>query len=444
MQTRTMAALVVTTALWVATAARAEVIGLTTNASATVSLPATTATAGPFPLGALGVKASASFTPGPIDATVGGGTTFTFPTIGQGTVFTSGDRLSVGYDPFWVGTVRATSGLDAKADLQWNIGPFSGSQTLLHEQVAPTATGSVAFGGALQGGASSDTDYTTKYGVALNFVNPFPVYVEAALGATVQGHLTQGLNWAPTAQYGFWSWADTDGIYDASDAFTWHGVASGPLDYAFSGLVAPGSPSFYLNFIPGVMLEMPIGFDATFGIDVSGFALAKVFGATVAQANFPLGTATWQLANTSYQFDPYWYASETFSIPLVNEIACDPATGLCSGGYRVPAQALKFSQVGPSGGGPGGLLGVPAPRFLPSGGFTDVTAGGFCVSGVCYSGIDDDRLGDPNGEPTVEISVAPVPEPGSVLLLGAGLAGVACRSRRRSPRVTASTPKASA
>ena len=424
----------VVAALSLPVTAGADTIGLITTASATVTLPSTAVSAGPYPFSALGVQASAAFSPGPIDVSVGGGTTFTLPTIAQGTVFNANDSLAFGYSPFWTGTVRATSGLSASADLKWDIGPFSGSTIIIKEQVDATASGRAAFGGALQGGSATDTDYTTKYGLSFNFLNPFPIFAEASLGATVQGHLTQGLTWAPTAEYGFWSWTDTDGIYDAGDVLSWHGVTSGALEYSFAGLTAPAS-SFFLNFIPGVLLDMPIGFDATFGLDVGGFAQAKVFGVTVAQATFPLGTASWQLANTSYLFNPFWYASETFSIPLTGNCTTNPFTGeqTCTG-YRVPAQTSKLSQGGPLGGGPSGMPFMPAPGFLPSPGLTDAIAGGFCVNGDCYPGIEDDRLGDPDTPPEVDISIRPVPEPATLLLFGVGLCGLSARLRRRRPR----------
>lgn len=261
--------------------------------------------------------------------------------------------------------------------------------------------------------------------------------MEASISALVQGHITQSVSWSPVASYGFWWWADTNSLYEGTETLNWYGVTSGPLRYSFAGLTAPANTtSFLLNFIPGVRLEMPIGFDTTFGLDVGGFAQAKVFGATVAETYFPLATASWNLANASFLYDPYWYANDVFSIPLEQSCTIDPFTGqqTCSG-FRVPAQNdALIVQGGYPGKPPSGPFAIPAPTFLPSSGFTDVIPLPFCVDTDtgprCFDGIDDDRLGADN--PTIMVTVTEVPEPGTLALVALGLVGaVSGRYRRR-------------
>jgi len=108
---------------------------------------------GPYPFSNFGVAASANIGGTSVNLVTGGQTSFLFPAFSNGQVIApNAIGTAIGYTPGWTGSIDSASTLAANATFVYNIGPFSGSNTLFNQNLTNAVSGSLVSGGTLMGG----------------------------------------------------------------------------------------------------------------------------------------------------------------------------------------------------------------------------------------------------------------------------------------------------
>ena len=405
-----------------------------TNSSATATYGTTTSSAGPYPFTNLGVGASASLA-ADVAADVSGSTQFHFPSIDAGQTFAATTGFNYSYTPSWSGgSVVAHAGLTANASFVYDLGPFSGSDTLFSTAVDSYALGALGGGSTLTGGAANGIGYGPSYTFTLS---------ESAFLASASVGLTVGLNqqaavtYTPTLEYGYYNWVNTTGGLSASDTVTFHGVSSGPLSYAFgqSLQVAAGAQDFYDNFLPGVEMQLQISPTTTITIPLTGNFKVKAFGDTLVDQSFSLGNLYSLIQNyQTWTDDVDWNGPNYYSLYLHEDnTQCqfDPSP-TCEVYDVLSGTPLSTSQT---------FFPLNTTTNLVNGG----SSGGFnpvldqapltpdaCdpATGICYAGNDPSTPVGPGTVVTTLSSGTPEPATWALFIVGLGAVGGAMRTRR--------------
>lgn len=412
-------------------------INVGTSATGSASYNPFSASGGPFPFTNFGVQASANLGGTNVDLNLGGLTNFLLPQFTNGQILAPGGAgAAVGYTPNWNGSLLASSTLAANATFVYNIGPFSGSNTIYNQNLTNPLGGNLASGGALVAGASSNTSNGNLFNFGYTAGAPF-----ASASATIDVGLQyqSSLNWNPATSYGVNSWISTTPQGAAIDSAS-SAVSGGGLNYTIpTALGFTNGEQLYLNLQPTVNLNMTIDPNSAISTPISGNLNVQAFGDTVANYNFPIADpfslpinyAPWDAAAT-------WDSSTVLSIPVVyasifnaNGISC-PAGALCSG-FVVDDPSSTFQVPTIGNGGLNNLTGGTG-----SGGWNPVVNGGglvpnFCdpLNNTCYASNDP---GAPVGQGTVMTNVTQItttPEPDTLALFSSGLVAVALVQLRR-------------
>ena len=259
-----------------------------TNSMATATYSTATGSAGPYPYSNLGVGASTSLG-ADVGANVAGSTVFNFPSINAGQTYTENSSFAYGYTPAWSGGgVSAHAGLTANANFVYDLGPFSGNDSIFKTAVDTYASGGIGGGSTLTGGTANAVASGPSYGYSLG---ASAVFASASVGITVGLNQQVTVAYAPTLKYGYYNWVNTTGTLSAADTVTFHGVTSGPLSYTFAPSLqgAAGGQTFYDNYLPGVELQLQITPTTTVTIPLTGNFNVSAFGDTIVDKTFSLG-----------------------------------------------------------------------------------------------------------------------------------------------------------
>ncbi|HXO64208.1 MAG TPA: PEP-CTERM sorting domain-containing protein [Steroidobacteraceae bacterium] len=454
--------------LGLAAVASAQTITDGTGASEVVSFGTVSQSGGPFPWSDLGITANANVTPGTLNVQTGGSTAFKLTTtFTAGEVLTAGDPFNVGYNPGWTGQFNSAPAASGGFSSQfvYNLGPFSGSETILNVPLSvpgattghlssslntPIISPPVSVSQSIGGPGVSLTATLKAQGCFFVCVT----VASASLGFNVGTQIQQSIVAQPLITYGDIVWESTTPTYSASDHPTFVPGFSGSV---MNTLAAPSGlttgDTFYFNVLPAIQLNMPVIDTADVAVPASITASWDIFGAG--------GSETWPLGDLyelggagAFDFNPEFYGSEFYSLPLIYtsaycaQIACFPAK------YTVPGSGSGNPVNTPTGGGvPGdngpcgadtlvtcGLTVTPTPGndtgygntptnpLFPPGDCGPAGAlgpDGYPWSDYCYNN---------DLPPTLQTSQT-VPEPDALALLALGSLGVFLQSRRR-PRVS--------
>jgi hypothetical protein len=435
-------------------AVRSQTETVDTSASAVATYGTTLQSAGPFPWSDLGITASASVTPGVLNVSTGGGTSFTLnSTVTSGESFIPGSTLlNLGYTPSWTGSFTATPPASGNFNSQfvYHIGPFNGSQTLLNVPLSiPSANGNLGsnlnFGlPSLASPSASGPGVSVGFGLQAQvcFIVCGTV-ASASIHFDVGTEIDQTISMTPSVTYGDLVWESTTPTYSPSDTFTFVPGIGGNIQNTFTaptGLSLVSGQTFYYNFLPVVELAMPVVNEASVAVPASITASWNIFGAG--------GSQTWPLGDLyslgtgpeSFGFDPTFYADQFYSIPLEYTLNCPGIA--CFASYQTPPSSggptIQMEGGGPSSTDPCGTLLVTCDLAVPPG---PGTVGGFGTDplGPLFPGdpSTNDICG-PIGTPfagqcinQVNLTQIPSPEPGSLALFATGLSGLALLIKRR-------------
>jgi hypothetical protein len=379
--------------------------------------------AGPFPFSNLGVQAINSLGL-QVAASTSGATTFVFPTYTPGQTLAVNSTLNYAYNPVWSGgSVGSNAGLSASASFNYDIGPFSGSSSILDTVLNTSANGNIAGGSTLTGSSANGTAIGPTYNFGLT---ESALLASASVGVNVGVNLQTAITYTPTIQYGYYTWVNTTGGYSPSDVVTFSGVSSGPLTYNFdSGLAAEaGSSTFFVNFAPAVQVDLAVTPTSTVQLPISGYLDVSAFGDTLADETLPLGTISAYTANYDTWDDDMGFTGKYYSLELTESKDC----GNRNEGFDCPTIFTV------DGSGP--VLG--AEVNLPGGGSSsDLTGGGgsgswdsnysnaplvpgVCdpSSGMCYSSNDPNLPIGPGTVTTTDTAAKPEPSTTPLLVIG--------------------------
>lgn len=420
--------LAVLTVLGLSQAAGQTDMTVNTGATGSASYDPFTTGGGPFPFSNFGVQTSGSLGGTNLDLALGGSTTFTLPSFSSGQVLVpTVTNVNVGYTPGWTGSLSSTSNFSASASFVYNIGPFSGSDNIFNQNLNANSTGNRASGGQLVGGNASGS----QSGNAFNFGYTASAVVASA-SATVQvgANYQSGTTWNPNTEYGVYSWLTTAPNQAPTSAPTFTATGSGPLTYTVQPLSfgAAIGTQLYLNFAPGVNLDMTITPTATLSAPVSGDLNVSSFGNTVVNYSFPIG----DLFNLSVNYDSWdanvqWSSGYAYSVPVmlesgqVNGTCIDPADNCKE--YVVDGDPFTYLVSGLPSSGPTNLTGG-----LATGNWGPGMNGGLVSpicnpsTGICYQSNDPNIPFGPGTQSSSVTEVPPTaaPEPGGLMLLAVG------------------------
>ena len=406
-----------------------------TNSAATATYSQTTGNAGPYPFTNLGVAASASLG-ADVAASVAGSTAFHFPSINAGQTFTATSGFAYAYTPSWSGgAVNAHAGLTANVNFVYDLGPFSGSDSIFSTAVDSYANGAIGGGSTLTGGSANGLGYGPSYTYTLG---ESAVFASASVGITVGLNQQAAVNYTPTLEYGYYNWVNTTGGLSSADTVTFHGVSGGPLSYVFpqSLQVIAGAQDFYDNFLPGVEMQLQITPTTTVTIPLTGNFDVSAFGSTLVNQNFSLGNLYSLIQNyQTWNDDVNWNGPNYYSLYLHED------NSQCQFN---PSPTCEVYDV---------LSGTPlstSQTFFPLDTTTNLTNGGSSggfnpvlnqapltpdacdpATGICYAGNDPNTPVGPGSVITHVYAVTPEPATWTLFLAGFGGIGAALRSRRR-------------
>jgi hypothetical protein len=362
----------------------AQTVNVTTDSSITANYVGTLQNGGPFPWSDLGVTATAVVAPGQLNVATGGATSFNLtnaPTAGQVLGFNT--KFDVTYSAAWAGSMAAgdASG-GVNSNFVYNIGPLSGSQTLLNLPVSTGSTSSVDISGALNAGngttvnasgngtgPSANPTYTlAAQGCAIVCVT----VASASVGINIGTAVNQTASVTPTVTYGDLVWASTSPKYSTGTVFQ-EFIPSGSGGTIVNNMgnisnlanilgITPGQ-TFYYNMLPEVQVQMQASGEAQLNLPASITASYEVFGIG-GSTDFPLGNLySIDTGTQSDGFDATFHNSEFYSIPLVYDgcpsgaKSCDGAQATVSGSFTDQLVNLGNGDLPPVGSCDGDYIG---------------------------------------------------------------------------------------
>jgi hypothetical protein len=366
-----------------AVAAPAQTVDVATDSSFTANYIGTTHNAGPFPWTDLGITAMAGVAPGTLNVGTGGATSFNLanaPVAGQVLGFNT--KFDVNYSAAWTGSAAAGPALgNVNSSLVYNIGPLSGSDTLLNLPVSAGATSTVDLTGALNAGngtsvnasgsgsgPSANPSYTLS-AQACAFV--CVTLASASLGVNIGTQVNQTASVTPTVTYGDLVWASTSAKYSTGSVFQEFIPSSGGTIVNDMGNISnlanklgitPGQ-TFYYNMLPEVQVQMQLSGQAQLNLPTSITASYNVFGIG-GSTNIPLGNLyTLDTGTQSVGLDATFHNSDFYSIPLVYDgcpsgaKSCDGAQATVSGTFTDQLAKLGNGDLPPVGSCGGAYVG---------------------------------------------------------------------------------------
>ncbi len=395
-----------------------------------------TGNAGPFPFSNLGVSTNTNLGL-LVSASVNGNTTFQFPTFTPGQVIATGSSFNYAYTPSWTGgSIGSNAGLSASATLSYDLGPFSGSNTIFDTGLNTSANGVIGGGATLTGGTANGTANSAPVFAG---ITESALFASASVGVNVGLNLQTALSFNPSVQYGYYSWINTTGTYSSTDNVSFTGVGSGALNYTFGDNLDASVPSntFFLNFAPAVQVDLPITPTSTVGLPLSGDFHVDAFGDTLVDETLPLGTVSLYNANYDTWDDNMNFNGKYYSVELTQSDQCpgkDESTPECAH-YTVDGSGVLLGTQVPFGGGSSSNLTGGGGSGSFDGNFGNAPlVPGVCdpSTGICYQSNDPNLPVGPGGVTFTGGMPVGTPEPGVMLLLALGSVGLFVVAGRRS------------
>jgi hypothetical protein len=449
-----------------AIAANSQTVTVDTGASETATYGITSQSAGPFPWSDLGITASASVTPGVLNVTTGGSTSFKLDsTVTAGESFVAGSTvLNLGYTPSWTGTFKSEPGANGglSSNFVYNIGPFSGSTNLLNVPLntpgsttglaaslnSPVVSPPVASSSSVNGPGISA-------GIGVQAQACFIVCATVAsanVSFNVGSQIQQNIVAAPTVVYGDLVWESTSQTYSASDHPTFVAGSLGNIANVFSAppasLGLTTGQTFYYNFLPVVELAMPVINQAQVNVPASISASYEIFGFGGSES-WPLGDLyTLNTGAETFNFNANFNADTFYSVPLDYTAPNCVAVACFGASYTVPGDITGNPVSTPGGSSVPGDTGPCGGSLLDCN--VNVPGGPGSPGGYGLPNLGPLFPGDPdpNNNPPIcgpvgtafagecinkitQTPNTPTPEPGGDVLLAVGLLGLVALTGRR-------------